>query len=56
MLSDLKLAMEEKVGQLETKMAGLDAKMDAKMDGLDTKMDQVLHQLRVLLVVNHSDV
>ena len=48
--------MEEKVGQLETKMAGLDAKMDAKMDGLDTKMDQVLHQLRVLLVVNHSDV
>jgi len=48
--------MEEKVGQLETKMAGLDAKMNAKMDGLDTKMDQVLHQLRVLLVVNHSDV
>jgi len=56
MLSDIKTAMEEKVGQLEAKMAGLDAKIDAKMDGLDTKMDQVLHQLRVLLVVNHSDV
>ena len=55
-VAESNVAMEKKVGQLEAKMAGLDAKMDAKMDGLDTKMDQVLHQLRVLLVVNHSDV
>ena len=49
-VAESNVAMEKKVGRLEAKMAGL----ETKVDGLDTKMDQVLHQLRVLLVVNHS--
>ena len=51
-VAESNVAMEKKVGRLEAKMAGL----ETKVDGLGTKMDQVLHQLRVLLVVNHSDV
>ena len=54
MLSDIK----EKVGQLETKMAGLDAKMDAKMDGLEAKMDTKMDGLEAKMdeVLRHLGV